>query len=105
MTDDTKDSLDAIEVITNDLNKIKKDLDSRIRLRDQLVGKRDTLLEKLVNDFKIPTVELAEKELSVCRLKIKTLFSECETKLVELKKKIKEFDEQSTKMGREQEGL
>lgn len=99
-----KDNLDLqieLDVLSGDLEKINKDLENRTRIRDQLEGKLELLMERLLNEYGLPSVDVALEKLEVLKCEIKTLSIECGDKLTELKEKIRKFDERATKVDRE----
>jgi len=87
-----------LEVLTESLQKINKDLESRKRLKDQLVGKLDTLMERLNTDFGLTSVEVAHGEIAILKANIASLAIDCNDKLTNLKESIRKFDERVAKV-------
>jgi len=87
-----------LDVLTDSLEKINKDLESRRRLKDQLVGKLNTLMERLNTDFGLTSIDVALNEIDLLKVDIASLSTECNTMLNDLKESIRKFDERATKV-------
>ncbi len=67
------------------LQRYKDSIEKKKRDRDQAIGKRDSLLQRLKTEFGISNIALAKEKLEELRLKRKNILEEVEEKMQQLK--------------------